>query len=127
MVVGYRGGWLRRVVAVGSLSVFVLSIAACTIEAEPQPVVDVPAEAPPPPSGPPAFPITGQSASNAAIVTGETLTSDPGEGAGLFVAYLGDGVWRLTTTLRRVYAYAQVKPETVVSQVVVKRQTPSPR
>lgn len=44
------------------------------------------------------FPTTGYPATTATISRGETLVSEPGQGAGLFVFYLGEGSYRVVTT-----------------------------
>ena len=69
-------------------------LTACTVEADPPPP-SAPSLSPSPPV---ALPVTGQAARTAIIVTGELLSSDPGQGAGVFVVYQGDGSWRVSTT-----------------------------
>lgn len=90
-------GVRASLLAATSLAVFLSSLAACTVEPDPAPVVYIPnpgAQSP----APVEFPVTGETAAPVSIVTGEVLTSDPGQGAGLFVTYLGGGQWRVTTT-----------------------------
>lgn len=79
------------------LAMFLSAFVACTVEPEPAPTVVIHNQGPESPA-PVEFPVTGETAAPASIVTGELLTSDPGQGAGLFVTYLGGGNWRLTTT-----------------------------
>jgi hypothetical protein len=75
-------------------SLLALGATACTVEPEPAPSnVTVNTEPPAP-----EFPVTGYAAGTATIARGETLSSEPGQGAGLFVFYLGQGTYRIVTT-----------------------------
>ncbi len=66
------------------------TLAACDSDNDDPPVY----EQPPPQLGPD----TGQSPVNGDIATGQTIDSDPGTGAGVFVEYAGAGEWHLWTT-----------------------------
>jgi hypothetical protein len=70
-----------------------LGLTACTVDPEPAPSTGGGYVEPPPP----AFPTTGSPSTSATIARGETLTSEPGQGAGLFVLYLGEGTYRIVT------------------------------
>lgn len=82
-----------------SLRLFLLALAAvapaltaCWVEPDPTPAVQNVAEPSPPVEAPAVSP------TRVAIATGETMTSDPGNGAGVFVEYHGDGEWKIWTT-----------------------------
>lgn len=93
MVVAERcRGLVRTALA---LSAMLVGATACTVEPEPSGVVyPMPDDTPVPVE----FPITGEPAGTVTILKGEQLSSEPGQGVGLFVAYVGDGVWRMEAT-----------------------------
>lgn len=68
------------------------ALGACWVEPE-QPYVGAP-----PGTTTPQPTATASEPARVAIATGETLESEPGKGAGVFVEYRGDSQWRVWTT-----------------------------
>jgi hypothetical protein len=77
-----------------ALAVSCVVAAGCWVEPDPAPR-PTPAAAPPPAATTPEEP---SDAPTVSIETGQTLSAEPGQGAGVFVEYLGSGAWYVWST-----------------------------
>lgn len=85
-------------VALVSLAFLVPVLGACWVEPDPVATAPSPAPTAAPTQTAPVEP------ARMAIATGETLASEPGKGAGVFVEYQGAGQWKIWTTCDSLYS-----------------------